>query len=117
MRLRVRSFVLAASIACLGACGGSSARSANPTAAGPPAAATVEVKGFAYQPQVVTVPSGSTVEWRFDDGFASHNVVGAGGLKSGDRTTGSYRHTFTASGTFAYVCTIHPWMRGTVIVS
>ena len=116
MRVFVSSVVLAASATCFAACGASSTNSAN-TAPGPPAAATVEGKGFAFQPPVVSVASGSTVEWRFDDGFSPHNVVGGGGLRSGDHTKGTYRHTFTTAGTFAYDCDIHPWMRGTVIVS
>jgi plastocyanin len=117
MRVLVSSLVLAVSATCVAACGGGSTNSASSAPAGPPAAATVEVKGFAFQPPVVSVPSGSTVEWRFNDGFSPHNVVGAGGLRSGDHTNGTYRHTFTTAGTFAYDCDIHPWMRGTVIVS
>jgi plastocyanin len=117
MRVLVGSLVLAVSATCVGACGASPTNSADNSPPGAPAAATVEVKGFAFQPPVVSVPSGSTVEWRFNDGFNPHNVVGGGGLRSGDHTKGTYRHTFSTAGTFAYDCDIHPWMRGTVIVA
>ena len=78
-------------------------------------AAIVEVKNFAFQPNTVMVPVGATVEWRFDDGVIAHNVTGSS-LRSGDHYSGTYRHTFDQSGTFSYECTLHTYMKGSVVV-
>jgi plastocyanin len=29
----------------------------------------------------------------------------------------TYSHKFTVAGTYQYVCTYHPWMHGTVVVT
>ena len=44
---------------------------------------------------------------------ASNGSFYTGTLKKGQ----SASHTFSSAGTFAYVCTIHPFMKGTVVVA
>jgi plastocyanin len=78
---------------------------------------TVTVKNFKYSPATVSIKRGDTVTWRFQRDPAPHNVKGSGGIKSRSRiTTGTYRKRFTRAGTFRYICTIHPNMKGTVRV-
>ena len=78
---------------------------------------TVTVKGFKFTPSSVSVRKGDTVTWRFQRDPAPHNVKGSGGIKSASRiTTGTYKKKFTRAGTFRYICTIHPNMKGTVRV-
>jgi amicyanin len=82
-----------------------------------PAAASqhVTIAGFKFSPATLTVRVGTTVTWTNSDS-AAHNVSG-GPLHSPALNHGaSYRHTFTKAGTYHYVCTFHPWMKGTVIV-
>ncbi len=82
-------------------------------------AATITVKNMAYSDTEVTVQVGDTVEWVFEDGVP-HDVAGDGDLEgllqSELLTEGSYSYTFEEAGTFAYHCTPHPMMVGTVIV-
>ena len=61
---------------------------------------------------------GTTVTWKNDDS-ATHRIKSGDGtfdskdLKDGD----SFEHTFDTAGTFAYICGIHPSMKGTVTVT
>ena len=78
--------------------------------------ASVDIKGFAFDPKTVTVKVGQTVTWTNQDSV-THTVTGDGGIDSGDLSKGkSYSKTFDAEGTFDYHCTPHPQMTGKVIV-
>ncbi|WP_406510473.1 plastocyanin/azurin family copper-binding protein [Streptomyces sp. NBC_00212] len=81
---------------------------------------TVAIKGFAFAPAALVVQAGTTVTWTNRDADA-HTVTsqGTGGpLKSAALSTGqSYSYTFTTPGTYAYLCTIHPFMTATVTVT
>jgi plastocyanin len=76
----------------------------------------VELKNIAFNPPTVTIRSGQTVSWEFNDGSIVHNVSGDG-YRSKDMTSGTYTHKFTSSGTYHYQCTIHSGMTGQVIVN
>lgn len=80
---------------------------------------TVTVSGSSFSPQQVDITVGGTVTWNFND-IISHNVTFAGttGAPSniGDTSSGSVSRTFATAGTFAYNCTLHAGMTGTVVV-
>lgn len=81
--------------------------------------ARVEVADFSFTPTHVTVHVGDTVTWVIAAGSSDHTVTpDAGGFTgSGDLSAGSdFRVTFRRTGTFAYHCSIHPFMTGTVVV-
>jgi plastocyanin len=78
---------------------------------------TVTVKNFKFTPAKVTIKKGDSVTWKFVKDPAPHNVTGSGGIKSKSKiTTGSYTKKFSKAGTFKYICSIHPNMKGTVVV-
>ena len=79
---------------------------------------TVRIADFAYGPDVLRVPAGETVSWINDDQEPHTVTSDAGGpLDSGSIPGGgTYRARFETAGTFDYVCTIHPSMRGTIEV-
>jgi plastocyanin len=98
----------------------------SPPATGPPgggaaahkaASASVNMGDFFFSPASVTVAVGDTVTWR-NTGEAPHNATGNGGSFSTATVDGgqSTSHTFSSAGTFSYICTIHPQMKGTVRV-
>ena len=77
------------------------------------------IAGFAFDPDPIEVPSGTTITWTNNDS-ASHTVTGAGELEfdSGSIGTGeTFTLTVDAAGEYAYVCTIHGQMAGTIVVS
>lgn len=72
-----------------------------------------------YSPSPYTVKVGSTVTWVNKDG-GTHTVTSSGSnlFDSGDMPAGgTYKYTFTQPGTYQYYCTIHPWMKGTIVVT
>lgn len=82
-------------------------------------AGAVTIVDFSFDPTNLTVAAGDTVTWTNEDD-AVHTVTsdGDGPLDSGDLDgAASYEATFDQPGTFAYVCTIHPNMDGTVKVT
>jgi amicyanin len=87
--------------------------------AGPAIATTsVSISGFAFGPTSATVKVGSTVTWTNNDAV-DHTVTFDGKtIDSGDLNRGdTFSHTFTKPGTYHYICTIHPFMHGTVTVT
>jgi plastocyanin len=78
----------------------------------------VTIDGFAFAPATLTVKAGSTVTWTNRD-EEPHTVAASDGAfhSPGMGTGATFTHTFPAAGTFDYVCSIHPMMRGTVVVT
>ncbi|MFF7472613.1 plastocyanin/azurin family copper-binding protein [Streptomyces sp. NPDC008092] len=80
----------------------------------------VAIKNFAFSPATLKVRVGTTVTWTNQDTDA-HTVTstGPGGpLHSPAMAThATYSHTFTRPGTYAYLCTVHPFMTATVEVT
>ena len=78
----------------------------------------VTIDNFAFAPATLTVKAGSTVTWTNKD-EEPHTVAAAdGSFKSPGMGTGAtFSHTFPAAGKFDYVCSIHPMMHGTVVVT
>src|SRR5271166_3617997 len=78
----------------------------------------VSINNFKFDPATLTVPVGTTVTWTNLD-EEPHTVAAKDGSfhSPGLDTHGSYSFTFTAPGTFDYICSIHPFMTGTVVVT
>jgi plastocyanin len=72
---------------------------------------------YAFSPASITIQAGDVVSWTNNSNASEgHNVTGSG-FSSGTLHSGqSYSHTFASAGTFSYVCTIHPFMKGSVRV-
>lgn len=96
----------------------------NPLPPAPPAPAslsatrTVAIQNFTFSPQSLTVKKGDTVVWTNKDS-AGHTVTGNMGGPASQTIpkNGTYSYTFNNVGTFAYHCSIHPTMTGTVVVT
>jgi plastocyanin len=82
------------------------------------AANPVSITNFAFAPATLTVPVGGTVTWTNRDEEPHTVVAGDGSFHSpGLGTNASYSYTFPTAGSFDYVCSIHPFMHGTVVVT
>jgi hypothetical protein len=77
----------------------------------------VSIVDFNFAPSSTTVHVGDTVTWT-NNGQAPHTAT----AKDGSFDTGTLQkggtgsHTFSTAGSFAYYCSIHPFMKGTVTV-
>ncbi|WP_342801069.1 cupredoxin family copper-binding protein [Nocardia sp. No.11] len=128
----VAGFVVAATLLIAG-CSGESGNAASTTTRKPrpvtttttqtehkPTNLTVDVSGMKYSPADATIKVGETVTWKFSD-KAPHNVQGIGdkamGINSPIIDKGEWSYTFTQPGTYRYLCSLHPDMRGTITVS
>jgi plastocyanin len=80
-------------------------------------AVLVEISRYTYSPDSITVPAGTTVTWRNLDPVP-HTVTSAEGkFDSGIIESGkNFSYIFKDPGTYAYYCTIHPYMRARIIV-
>jgi plastocyanin len=78
----------------------------------------VNIDNFAFVPATLTVHAGSTVTWTNHD-EEPHTVAASDGSfhSPGVGTGATFSHAFAAAGTFDYVCSIHPMMHGTVVVT
>ena len=80
--------------------------------------------GEFYVPNIVTVSPNSSVSWTNQD-TSSHTITSgdfttgpSGQFDSGLLNTGAtFAHQFTTPGTYAYYCTIFPFMSGIVNVT
>lgn len=108
-------------LACMAAgCSNTQAPAPAPVQTAAPGGTTITMKNFAFDPSVITVKSGTTVTWVNQDG-APHTIVfdaGAPASFSSETlaTAGSATYTFAKAGTYAYHCSIHPSMKGSVVV-
>jgi LPXTG-motif cell wall-anchored protein len=82
------------------------------------ASTTVTIEGFAFSPKSITVDVGDTVTWRNNDDVAHSATAEDGSFDTGTFGNGRSRsETFDTAGTFQYICTPHPFMKGTVEVN
>jgi plastocyanin len=81
------------------------------------ASASVTMGDLFFSPASVSIAAGDTVTWH-NTGQAPHNATADdGSFKTPTLNNGqSASHTFTQAGTFSYICTIHPNMKGTIRV-
>ncbi len=100
-----------------------------PAAAPAPAATSPQVKivepafqptqAWTYEPNAISTRVGQAVTWT-NGGAVAHTVTADDG-RSFDSGTMAPVATFTftpsTTGTFAYHCTFHPWMKGTLTTS
>lgn len=127
------SLVLLTALAgCSGGGGGSSSSSSTPsaskTASSPSSSpspskggrATITISDFTFKPSKLTVAPGAKVTVVNEDS-ATHTVTATDKDKSFDTgdIAGGEKATFTApstAGSYSYECTIHPFMKATLIV-
>ena len=78
---------------------------------------TVHIKDFAYHPGPLRIAAGDTVKFVNDDQEAHTVTAGDKSFDSAGLDTGdSWTYTFKKPGRYAYVCTLHPWMKAVIQV-
>ncbi|HKG57226.1 MAG TPA: cupredoxin family copper-binding protein [Candidatus Limnocylindrales bacterium] len=125
-RISIPAFILSAALAAA-ACASSAATQSAPASAAPAASASapasaasgtnVDIKGFAFAPPATNVKVGDTVTWTNQDTVAHTATLDDKSVDSGNLAAGAtFSHAFPQAGTFAYHCSIHPQMKGTITV-
>jgi plastocyanin len=113
-----RSVLLAcaAAAALVGLLRLSAVADSTPTAA-PATATVVHIKNFAYVPPTITVKAGDTVSFVNDDSTPHTVTASDKSFDSGNMDqNATWKYTYAKAGTYAYICTYHPYMKGTVVV-
>src|SRR2546429_6494006 len=127
-RPRIAAAALCAGLALV-ACGGSppaahqsaAASSPHPAAsssaqpslnAGPVAASSVTIANFAFSPAVITVKAGTAATWTNMDQDAHTVAIKGAPVSPALQNADAFTHTFDQAGSFSYICSIHPLMRG-----
>ncbi len=85
----------------------------------------VSIKNNTFNPSVIVIKRGTEITWTNGDNTAHQIAPEAGeterllsGLGSKTLSKGqSYIFMFTKPGTFDYFCRLHPFMKGTIIVT
>ena len=78
----------------------------------------VTIKDFKFGPSSSSVNVGDTITWTNQDTPPHTATANDGSFDTGTLNKGkSGSHTFTKAGTFPYICSIHPSMKGTVTVA
>jgi plastocyanin len=83
-----------------------------------PAAYEVTIDNFSFHPDSLVVPMGAKVMWINRDDVP-HTVVSTDKqtiVSPALDTDEKFSHTFTTAGTNDYFCSVHPHMKGRVIV-
>ncbi|MFA5930293.1 MAG: cupredoxin family copper-binding protein [Candidatus Micrarchaeia archaeon] len=87
-----------------------------PPAPGTAPVASVEISGFAFSPSALAVAKGTTVTWTNND--AVGHTITSSSFNSGTMGSGgTFSFTFTQDGTYDYICSIHPSMKGKITVT
>ena len=118
-RFTIGLAVLAAVTALAGVGCGSSSSPAAPTVAADVTITMVGDRGNqSYSPNPTTMRVGQTVAWKNGDTTAHDATQDASRFGTGTISAGatSAPLTMSTAGTFAYHCTIHPGMVGTLVV-
>ena len=77
----------------------------------------IRIDNFKFAPTPLMVPKGATVTWVNRDDFRHSIVCQSLGFRSHPMDTdGSVSLIFDQPGRYEYICGLHPFMRGTVIV-
>ena len=77
----------------------------------------IHIKNFAYVPDSVTIPAGSTVKFVEDDETPHTVTASDGSFDSGNlNQKQTWTHTFAKAGTYPYYCAYHTYMKGKIII-
>jgi plastocyanin len=82
---------------------------------------TVVINAMKFNPPTIEIQAGDSVQWKNEMGFAHTSTSDDGTPNSWDTghiagNTTSKAVPFTAKGNNPYHCSIHPQMKGTVVV-
>ncbi len=88
-----------------------------PVAARSDTDAKVAIENFKFGPGTLTITKGTSVTWTNDDDIPHTIVLNALGVRSKTLDTDkAFTYEFDKTGSFTYICGLHPFMKGQVVV-
>lgn len=76
----------------------------------------ISIQNYSFNPTIANVKVGSLVVWVNNDTVA-HTVDGGTVFRSSILQPGdTFSYTFMSPGSFTYICSLHPNMKGSIIV-
>ena len=112
-KLYLNILVLLISAMVITSCSKGSSYNSTPTT--PPTA--VSIVNMSFSPAALNVTLGTTVTWTNNDNMTHTVTSDSSAFDSGNLTVGSkFTKVFSVAGTYEYHCTIHPTMKGSIVV-
>ena len=88
-----------------------------PAAARSDIAQQIKIDNFTFGPGNLTVAKGTAVTWTNQDDIPHSIVLTALGVRSKVLDTDkAFAYQFDKAGTFSYICGLHPFMHGQIVV-
>ena len=82
-----------------------------------PVVHTIVIEGMKFSPEILEIKSGDTVIWKNKDIFPHNATAENAAFKSPEiGSNGAWKTKMRKKGTYAYLCTLHPTMKATLIV-
>ena len=76
---------------------------------------SVEIRSMQFNPDSVTIAAGGSVIWTNADD-RDHTVSGSGISSGTISPQKTFTHRFPKAGRYPYACSLHPRMKGTIVV-
>jgi plastocyanin len=82
-----------------------------------PKAVEISIKGMKFTPASVTIKAGQSVTWTNNDQRDHTVAANDGSFNSGNLGPGAtFTYKFAKGGTYKYACSLHPRMKGEIVV-
>ena len=80
-------------------------------------AAQLKIDNFKFGPDKLTIVKGTEVTWTNQDDIPHSIVLTTLGVRSDTLDTDKgFSYSFEKTGTFSYICGLHPFMHGQIVV-
>lgn len=92
---------------------------ASAATAAPAMKSAITINNYSFHPATLTVKMGTTVVWlnKDDDVHTIKSMDGPEAFNSPALDSGTrFGFTFHHAGTYHYICTVHPYMHGVIVV-
>jgi glucose/arabinose dehydrogenase/plastocyanin len=81
------------------------------------ASGVITIQNYSFSPSSITISKGDTVTWQNNDSAIHRIVADDNSFDLGDvSNSGTSKYIFDKAGTYSYHCSIHPEMKGVVVV-
>jgi len=117
-RLILVLVAIAGATVVIAGCTSSSSNSSQATVSSTASQNSVAIQNYAFNPSTLTIHKGANVTWKNYDSVQHTVVSDSSAFSSPLLSTGdTYTFQFNNTGSFPYYCSIHPYMKGTIVVT